>query len=240
MSVDRRIGAGGAADSVIRRLVSVGNVVVDLVAQVPQLPARGGDVLASNPGLAVGGGFNVLVASVRQGLPAAYGGTHGTGPFGDLARSALRDAGIGILLEPVADCDTGYDVALTDAGGERTFITAPGAEGCLTAERIAHIELNGRDAVYVSGYSLVRSPNRETIVGWLQTLPESVTVVVDPGPLIADIPADVYEVVRARATWWSCNLREATLATGFAAATDAIRALADQTGAGGVTVRLGA
>jgi sugar/nucleoside kinase (ribokinase family) len=223
----------------IHRLVSVGNVVIDLTATVPALPERGGDVVATDSRLTPGGSFNVLVATSRQGLPAAYGGAHGSGPFGELARSAMLDEGIEILLPPTAGADTGYDVALTDAGGERTFITAIGAEATLTAERLAALELRIGDAVHVSGYGLLRLPNRDAIVDWLRRIPRTVTVLVDPGPLGAQIPQDVLESVRARADWWSCNAREATLATGLADPLEATRALAAAAPGRGVIVRLG-
>ena len=71
------------------RLVHLGNVLVDVVAAVPAIPPRGGDVLASRMGAMVGGGFNLMVAAVRHGAPVDYGGAHGTGPFGDLIRDAL-------------------------------------------------------------------------------------------------------------------------------------------------------
>jgi sugar/nucleoside kinase (ribokinase family) len=219
--------------------VSVGNVVIDLTATVPALPERGGDVVATDSRLTPGGSFNVLVATSRQGLPAAYGGAHGSGPFGELARSAMLDEGIEILLPPTAGADTGYDVALTDAGGERTFITAIGAEATLTAERLAALELRIGDAVHVSGYGLLRLPNRDAIVDWLRRIPRTVTVLVDPGPLGAQIPQDVLESVRARADWWSCNAREATLATGLADPLEATRALAAAAPGRGVIVRLG-
>jgi sugar/nucleoside kinase (ribokinase family) len=41
----------------INRLVSLGNVIIDIVAEVPALPEPGGDVLASGVALEVGGGF---------------------------------------------------------------------------------------------------------------------------------------------------------------------------------------
>jgi sugar/nucleoside kinase (ribokinase family) len=213
--------------------------VIDLTATVPALPERGGDVVANDSRLTPGGSFNVLVATSRQGLPAAYGGAHGSGPFGELARSAMLDEGIEILLPPTAGADTGYDVALTDAGGERTFITAIGAEATLTAERLAALELRIGDAVHVSGYGLLRLPNRDAIVDWLRRIPRTVTVLVDPGPLGAQIPQDVLESVRARADWWSCNAREATLATGLADPLEATRALAAAAPGRGVIVRLG-
>ncbi|TMF66870.1 MAG: sugar kinase, partial [Chloroflexi bacterium] len=73
----------------IKRLVSLGSVIVDLILEVPAFPDRGGDVLASQRGMVAGGAFNVLSAAARLGLPGIYAGQHGTGPFGDLVRAAL-------------------------------------------------------------------------------------------------------------------------------------------------------
>ena len=53
------------------RLLHLGNVVVDVVLTVPALPEPGGDVLATSTQTAAGGGFNVMAAARRQGLPIA-------------------------------------------------------------------------------------------------------------------------------------------------------------------------
>jgi sugar/nucleoside kinase (ribokinase family) len=234
------------------RLISVGNAIVDVTARVAALPERGGDVLARSSGLSVGGsGFNVLVAAARQGVAVRFGGAHGTGPFGELVRAALQREGIGVLIPPVPDVDTGFDVALTDAGGERTFITAVGAEAQLTADRLAAVTVVPGDLVHVSGYALLHEPSREAIAGWLERLPPECVVLVDPGPLWRGIPAPVLAVVRRRASWWSCNLDEAAASTGLVSAgpvsagLEAARRLAAESraegGAGmGVIVRLGA
>ena len=78
------------------RLLHLGNVVIDLVLTVGDLPERGGDVIASSTATAAGGGFNVMAAAVRQGLPTLYAGAHGTGPFGDLAYD-LIDASLDLV-----------------------------------------------------------------------------------------------------------------------------------------------
>ena len=119
-----------------RRLVSVGNVLVDITAHVDAVPEAGGDVLADESGLAVGGSYNVLVAAARQGLAAAYAGASGTGPFGDLVRTELRDAGVEVLLAPTLGLDSGYDIALVERSGERRFVTAFGAEAAPTAAEV--------------------------------------------------------------------------------------------------------
>ena len=65
------------------RLVFAGEALVDLLMWVPALPERGGDMLAESSSVQVGGGFNIMAAAARQGLPVVYAGGHGTGPWGE-------------------------------------------------------------------------------------------------------------------------------------------------------------
>jgi sugar/nucleoside kinase (ribokinase family) len=216
------------------RLVSVGNVIVDLTITIPELPERGGDVVGTSSGSVPGGSFNTMVAAVRQGLPAAYGGAHGTGPFGEQVRAALAVASIAILHEP-SSIDTGFDVALTDSGGERTFVTVFGAEATLSARALAEIPLETGDYLHVSGYGLLETTNGAVLAQWLPSVPAGVVVLVDPGPLVNDIAPLVWAAARSRADWLSCNLREAQLLTGLADRDAAAQALGDN-----ALVRLGA
>ncbi len=75
----------------LRRLVFAGEAIVDLLMRVPALPERGGDMLAESAAIEVGGGFNIMAAAVRQGLPVVYAGGHCTGPWGDMVRAALDE-----------------------------------------------------------------------------------------------------------------------------------------------------
>mgnify|MGYP000695138876 CR=1 FL=1 len=218
------------------RLVSVGNVIIDLTISVPALPERGGDVLGHATGSTPGGSFNVMVAAARQGLPTAYGGAHGSGPFGEQVRAALAAEGIEVLQHPTVGVDTGYDIALTEEGGERTFVTVFGAEAGLTGEALAGIRLGEGDFVHVSGYGLLKRSNGAALAGWLGSLGPRLVVLVDPGPLVRDVPLAVWAVARARADWISCNLREAQRLTGAADAAAATEMLGNL---GNVLVRLG-
>jgi sugar/nucleoside kinase (ribokinase family) len=207
------------------RLVSVGNVIVDVTLRVPALPERGGDVLARDAGTTPGGAINTLVAAARQGLAGAYAGGHGTGPFGDRVRAALAAAGIEVLTASSEASDSGYDIALIDDGGERTFVTVFGAEAALTAADLAGILLRPDDLVHVSGYGLLEHTNAAVLAPWIAAIGPGRTVLVDPGPLCADIPPEALALVSARADWLSCNLREALLMTGAADAASAASAL---------------
>jgi sugar/nucleoside kinase (ribokinase family) len=218
------------------RLVHVGNCVVDLVMYVPALPEPGGDVLAEHSGLTAGGALNTMVAARRQGLPVVYGGTHGTGPSGDLCRRQLAEADITVAHPVLSGVDTGVTVALVDHAGERTFATSVGAEARLTASHLAALEVRPGDVVCVSGYGLLHPCNGPALADWLPTLDPAVIVVVDPAPLVADIPARIRTAVWMRADWCSCNEREALAMTGAAGARAAAAAI---TARAGVVVRTG-
>ncbi|MGP8000444.1 MAG: PfkB family carbohydrate kinase [Streptosporangiaceae bacterium] len=207
------------------RLLHLGNVVIDVVLDIPALPERGGDVLASRTELTPGGGFNVLAAAARLGLPASYAGGHGTGPLGDLARARLAGEGIGVLQPRKAGLDTGFVISMVDATGERTFVTSPGAEAELTPADLAHVPAGGTDAVYLSGYSLVHPANRAALLGWLARLGSDPTLFFDPGPLVRSIPAEALAAAAHRADWVTLNAREAALLTGQPDPAPALRAL---------------
>jgi sugar/nucleoside kinase (ribokinase family) len=225
----------------ITRLVSVGNVIIDIVTEVEALPERGSDVLASRASLEVGGGFNLMAAAARQGLKVAYAGALGHGPFGDLARRALAAEGIALLLPQTADDqrDTGFDVVLVDAGGERTFVTAVGAEAGLTHQRLDQVEIRPDDALAISGYGLLHAANRHAILERLGRLSPETTVCYDPGPLGHVLPVEVMDEVRRRVDWWSCNEREAELISGSSSPAEAARKLLYGLHRGSVLVRTG-
>ena len=194
-----------------RRLVFAGEAIVDLVMRVTALPPRGGDTLATSCEVTAGGGVNVMAAAARQGLPVLYAGGHGAGPWGDLVRAALAAEGIGLVRPPDQDRDTGFDVALVEPDGERTFVTHLGAEALRGPAPWDAVPAEPGDAVYVSGYGLVPQDSGAALGDWAGALPPGVLLFVDPGPLVEQIPAAVLDPVLARCDWLSCNHREAAL-----------------------------
>jgi sugar/nucleoside kinase (ribokinase family) len=223
----------------LQRLLLAGEAIVDLLMWIRALPERGGDMLSEAAAIEVGGGFNIMAAAVRQGLPVLYCGGHGTGPWGEKVRTALAAEGIGLLRAPDPDLDTGFDVALVEADGERTFITHLGAESPRGPDAWHLVRVRPGDAVYVSGYGLVPPASGAVLGAWAAALPPDVLLFVDPGPLVADIPAAVLDPVLARCDWWSCNQREAALLTGTTDPAEAARGLIGRTGHADVIVRAG-
>lgn len=194
----------------VERLVLVGSVIVDTAVDVPALPGRGGDVIGSGLRSTPGGGFNVLAAARRLGLPAALAGHVGDGPNGLLVRTALAELGVERLVDTPPGDDTGGCVVLVEPDGERTFVTAPGVESRLAGEHLGPVTVNPTDAVHVSGYELLYEVSGPTIVHWLDTVTPAV-VVLDPGPLVADIPRARLDAVLARTTVLTLNARELSL-----------------------------
>ena len=180
----------------------------------PRCPRAAANCLATSAEITAGGGFNVMAAAARQGLPVLYAGGHGTGPWGDVVRAALAAEGIGLLRPPDPDRDTGFDVALVEPDAERTFVTHLGAEAVRGPQAWTAVRAQPGDAVYVSGYGLVPPESGPALGAWAASLPSGVLLFVDPGPLVAQIPAAVLDPVLARCDWLSCNHREASLLAG--------------------------
>lgn len=208
------------------RLVHTGSVIVDVVMRVDRLPDRGGDTVASESRLTAGGALNSMVAARLDGLAVLYAGLSGTGPFGTIVASALADHGIAALYPPVRKTDSGFCVALVEADGERTFVTHVGAEGDYGYEQLAGIPLAAGDLVYVSGYSLATPGNAAGLARWLPEVPRGIPVFVDPSPLVAELPRELYRPLLERADVLSCNARETRLLTGESDLDAAARALA--------------
>jgi ribokinase len=211
------------------RLIHTGQVIIDLVMEVPALPPVGGDVLASTTSLHAGGGFNVMAAAARAGAEVVYAGAHGSGRFGDLARGALDADGITVALPPDPETDTGVCVVLVDPSGERTFVTGSGAE----SGGPAPVPLTAADVVYVSGYSLLVPSKRDAL---LDLDLAGATLLVDPGPLGGEVDPAAWSRMVARTGLLSCNTREARLLSGCADPAAAAAELAARLSPGGAAI----
>jgi sugar/nucleoside kinase (ribokinase family) len=190
---------------------SLGSILVDVTVDVPGLPERGGDVLATGTRTLPGGGFNLAAAVARQDVSCVYAAPHGTGPHGDLIREALAAEGVRVAAERRDSGDSGFCVVLVEPDGERTFVTRPGVEAVLTAGDLAAVRPSTGDVVSVSGYDLVYPGSGPVLEEWLGDLPREVFVAVDPGPLIRQIPAGRLARVLRRTDLLTLNRREAQL-----------------------------
>lgn len=196
-----------------RRLVVAGSVIVDVVARIPHLPERGSDVVADDAAVRTGGGFNVLAAAARLGLPAALAGRLGTGSLAAVARAAVAAEGVVSLLPP-AEGEQGFCVGMIEPDGERTFITVPGVESLLTADDLDGVPVAAGDVVYVSGYDLLYPTAGPALAAWLSGRAAPCWLFFDPGPLVAEIPDAVLDAILPRVDVLGLTAREMALLSG--------------------------
>ncbi|WP_435111129.1 PfkB family carbohydrate kinase [Nocardiopsis synnemataformans] len=218
------------------RLLHVGPVIIDVVMAVDALPRAGEGVFASSARTVAGGGFNVVAAAARAGMEVVYAGAHGTGPHGDLARAALCSEGVAVAHAPSPDADTGFCVALVDGDAERTFVTRLGAEMDLSLDRLRTLRPGPGEFVYTVGYSLLPGPRADDLLAWIGDLPEGVRLVLDPAPVVGDIPRRTLDRALARVDLLSLSAAEAATVTGHAVPEEAAALLLPRIRPGGVVV----
>src|SRR3954447_10669255 len=119
------------------RVIVVGSVNVDLVAQADHLPVAGetliGATFAEHDG---GKGANQAVAAARLGAPTAFVGAVGRDAFALRSRAALDREGIDLRALKTVDAPTGVALILVDAHGENMIAVASGANAMLTPAAI--------------------------------------------------------------------------------------------------------
>ncbi|MDT0213482.1 PfkB family carbohydrate kinase [Rothia sp. ARF10] len=204
------------------RVIHTAQALVDVVVQVPSIPRRGGNVMAPPPEEYAGGAVNILLAAARQGASCVHAGATGTGPHGDLVRSALAAEGVTVSSPVVPDLDTGICVVMLEPTAERTFVTTQAAERLISVESLQTSRPQAGDLVCVSGYSLTGT-TRDPLLQWLIGLPDGVEVVLDPGAIFAELDDGVRRAMLDLTTVWTGNAEESEALTGES---DIVRAAA--------------
>src|ERR1039458_8685640 len=152
------------------RFFCLDTVMLDVVMKVAALPPRGGDAVSSRYLVTPGGGFNSMSAASRHGMSSVYVGRLGTGPFSSIAREQLERENIALPVAVEPASDIGFCLVIVDEQGERTFITAPGAEGTLRATDLAGLDIASGDYAFISGYNFVYPALGAVIAPWVAAL----------------------------------------------------------------------
>jgi sugar/nucleoside kinase (ribokinase family) len=199
------------------RLIHIGSAVVDFIYRIDRLPGPGDDLTASSFSALPGGGFNMMVAAKRSGMRTAYAGKIGDGPFGTMISKALAAEGIASLQPVSCGIDSGTCVVfVTEADGERTFVSRPGAEGVITPEDFPYMMPDPGDWVFTTGYTLAYPGSQQGQTQFIETLPDHATFAFDPTGIVGEIPVDLLHRVLKRTDWLSLNRNEAAAIVGHA------------------------
>jgi len=170
------------------RIVVVGSLNVDHIAQVVSLPLPGQTVIASNVLQRFGGkGANQAVAAARQGASVSMIACLGNDDAGaayraHLARECINDKGVTTL----PDTTGGSAMITVDQHGENQIIVCPGANGLMTAAHVrSHEALIASADVIILQWEVPQPAVIETL-----SLAEKhhIPVVLNPSPLHGSFP----------------------------------------------------
>ncbi len=217
------------------RVIHTAQALVDAVTEVPALPSRGGNVMATSHQRYAGGAVTILLAAARSGARAVHAGAIGTGVNGDLIRSALAADGVEMSARAVPHLDTGVCIVLVEPTGERTFVTTQGAEREITVASLRSCAPTAGDLVCLSGYSLV-GRTRDPLLEWVEGLDDGVLLVLDPGAAFAEIPTGIRDRVLARTSVWTGNAEESAALAGVTGIRESAQIVSTQLAEDAVTI----
>lgn len=174
-----------------KRIVSVGDLVVDLVLEV-KLPAQI-DYHQMSPSLMLepGGACNTILSARRMGLDVSVLGTIGADFQGQMIRNILDEEGVdtSALLIPSGSTTTTV-VALTDiTQNGHVFLGHYGEGKTISMTPKAKATLAQADAVFIPGYTMVERRLQPLIEETLATIEShQLQFYFDVGPFLKELP----------------------------------------------------
>lgn len=171
------------------RVVVVGSLNLDLIAQVERLPAAGETVAGAALLRRFGGkGANQAVAAARQGASVAMIGCLGRDAGGDAYRRQLaRGEGISVrAIYRIPDATTGTALIAVDCRGQNCIVVVAGANARLTPAimRMHAAMIRSAKAMLVQ----LEVPLPAVLAAMRIANAAGVPVVFNPSPLLPDFP----------------------------------------------------
>ncbi|HEU0102747.1 MAG TPA: PfkB family carbohydrate kinase [Mycobacteriales bacterium] len=115
-------------------VVVVGSANLDIVLEVPEIPAPGETVLAVGSAQGPGGkGANQAAAAARAGARTGFVAALGDDAAAGVLREELARAGVDLGAVRTVSAPTGTAYVAVDARGENAIVVDPGANALLTA-----------------------------------------------------------------------------------------------------------
>jgi sugar/nucleoside kinase (ribokinase family) len=131
--------------------------MMDLIVQLERPLAYGDDTRVVTRVSAGGQAANVAAWAAALGAQSILVAKRGGDIPGRLVAAEVGARGVEVL-GPMTPGRNGVVVSLVDPGGERSMLSDPGVAPELRAEELQIGWFRGCDALYLSGYALLRSP----------------------------------------------------------------------------------
>ena len=234
-------GTAAGAAWALGGIVSVGDVMTDVVVRAATATAHGSDTPSHISTQGGGSAANVAAWIAAHRSPAAFVGRRGDDPYGLLAERLLRDAGVQVHLAIDPALPTGTCVVLVAADGERSMFPDAGANAALSPDDLPpDLFARGRH-LHLSGYPLLHARARGAAFEALgRARGAGMSVSIDPssGGLLRAVGPDAFLDWIAGADLLLANEEEARVLAGCDDPDQAAGSLLDVCEA--VVVKLGA
>jgi sugar/nucleoside kinase (ribokinase family) len=136
---------------------ALGDLMLDLIVRIERPLARGDDTPALTRAGAGGQAANVAAWAATLGAQSRLIAKWGGDTPGRLVAAEVGARRVEVL-GPMAPGRNGVVVSIVEPGGERSMLSDPGVAAELSPEDLEPEWLAGVDALYVSGYALLRDP----------------------------------------------------------------------------------
>ena len=219
----------------------VGDVTVDLMYFVDELPEAGGDVTASKSLMEPGGaGGTIATTLARLGHQVKIATRVGTGPFSEVALGNILATGVDIShIQRDPNVQTGSVILLITPDAQRTMLSSVGASRNLDETQIHAKDITDCDALVMSAYSLVGGSQRSYALEALELAKKAkLTTFIDMGPGAVNALQDELIDLVQNVDYLLMNQKELFSLTGETSISDAIAGLKEQ-GINRVIVKVG-
>jgi ribokinase len=178
--------------SVFQPIVSIGDLVADLIVAIPTLPAEAGrHQIAEEIQLEPGGGANFLIAGARLGYPMAAVGVLGDDLWGREVAGLIRREGIDLTGVQYQGSTTRVVVLVSRAGGH-LFLGKYGQGNKKNLRPLDAELIQNCAALYCAGYSLAETRLADlTLAAMELARRHHRPVFFDPGPQMAAVSQDL-------------------------------------------------
>jgi sugar/nucleoside kinase (ribokinase family) len=196
-------------------IVSIGDLVADLIVVIPRLPVEAGQhQLAQEIQLEPGGGANFLIAGARLGQPMAAIGALGADVWGYQVAALMQAEGVD-LSEVQHTGATTTVVVLVSRSGEHVFLGKYGHGSKIKLSEPGVQLLKRAGAIYCAGYTLSEAHLADLTLEAMHVAKQTgIPIFFDPGPQIAEAPLALKRAVLSLADTVLATEAEVSLLTG--------------------------
>ncbi len=209
----------------------VGDVTVDLMYFVNEIPEPGAEVAVNRSIMEPGGaGGTIAVVLARLGHQVKIATRIGRGPFAEMALKHVRASGVDLSAIQRDDYHlTGSVTLLITPDAQRTMISASGASRYLDAAYLNPDDITSADALVMSAYSMIGGLQREYAVKALDIARQAgITTFIDMGSGAVNALRDRLISLVDQVDYLLMNQKELYTLTGESSISDAVVALAMQ------------